>query len=198
MSTHLEIEFKNLLTNEEFRRLCDFFHIKEASFISQTNHYFDTEGFALKDAGSALRLREKKGKWEMTLKQPAEVGLLETNQDLDESMAKAFIENNAFPVGEVKSTVQSIIDGIEGLHHFGSLTTSRVEIPYEGGLLVFDHSSYLSTEDFEIEYEVQNFEAGKEIFYNLLNELHIPVRKTENKIKRFYNQKLLQKKSNLI
>jgi uncharacterized protein YjbK len=181
-----------MLTKEEFDRLRDYFYIKKESFISQTNHYFDTERFALKDAGSALRLREKKGKWEMTLKQPADVGLLETNQDLDSSIAYAFIKKNVFPEGEVKKAVESILDGIEGLHHFGSLTTSRVEFPYEGGLLVLDHSSYLSTEDFEVEYEVQDFESGKEIFHNLLKQLQIPARKTENKIKRFYNQKLLQ------
>ncbi|WP_338066672.1 CYTH domain-containing protein [Peribacillus acanthi] len=186
------MEFKNLLTKVEFLRLCDYFKIKNNSFITQTNHYFDTKGFDLKGASSALRLREKKGKWEMTLKQPANIGLLETNQDVDEITAHAFIKSNDFPNGEVKTAVHSIIDKLDGLHHFGSLTTSRVEFPYEGGLLVLDHSCYLSIEDFEVEYEVADFESGKEIFHNLLKELNIPVRKTENKIERFYKQKLLQ------
>ena len=62
--------------------------------------------------------------------------------------------------------------------------------------MVFDHSYYLNKEDFEVEYEVENFEHGQQIFLQWLEQHRIPERKTENKIKRFYQQKYLQKSGN--
>lgn len=52
------------------------------------NHYFETPNFSLKEAGSALRIRHKGETYTLTLKQPAEVGLLETHQVVTENEAK--------------------------------------------------------------------------------------------------------------
>ncbi|MEH7347045.1 CYTH domain-containing protein, partial [Bacillus sp. JJ1532] len=57
---------------------------------------------------------------------------------------------------------------------------------------VLDHSYYLNKEDFEIEYEVSNREKGLEVFSELLLNLDIPIRKTDNKIMRFYKEKYNQ------
>ncbi len=75
------------------------------------------------------------------------------------------------------------------VEYFGSLITNRAEIPYKNGLLVFDHSYYLNTEDFELEYEVHDYQLGQQIFVELLNQYNIPQRTTENKISRFYQLK---------
>ena len=75
------------------------------------------------------------------------------------------------------------------LQCFGSLATERAEFEYKKGLLVLDQSQYLNLEDFELEYEVSDYTSGKLTFENLLKELNIPSRKTDNKIKRFYNAK---------
>ena len=56
---------------------------------------------------------------------------------------------------------------------------------------MLDHSRYLNKEDYEIEVEVTNAEEGFRSFQKLLASHQIPVRKTPNKIKRFYDQKLL-------
>lgn len=60
MSETIEIEFKNLLTKVEYEKLLNAFNVKDEQIICQTNHYFDTPDFTLKDLGSALRIREKK------------------------------------------------------------------------------------------------------------------------------------------
>lgn len=60
MVQELEIEFKNLLTKEEFHRLADFFQLTEKDFAEQENYYFDTKYFALKKHGAALRIRKKR------------------------------------------------------------------------------------------------------------------------------------------
>ena len=41
-------------------------------------------------------------------------------------------------------------------------------------------------EDDELELEVKNFDEGQKTFHALLEEHHIPKRRTPNKIERFY------------
>lgn len=79
---------------------------------------------------------------------------------------------------------------IEEIKLFGSLTTHRAELEYKHGLLVFDHSLYLGKEDFEIEYEVSDWEEGKRIFDQLMQTLNIPIKSTDNKISRLYKVKI--------
>lgn len=191
MNQHLEIEFKNLLTKAEFQRLKQSFSVKDTDFIYQENHYFDTPQFSLKDNESALRIRHKKGHYELTLKQPAKEGLLETNQSLSTEEAESLLQGNRIPEGYITTLIAEM--GIDSdIQFFGTLGTNRAEFAYQGGLLVLDHSLYLNTEDFEVEYEVTNKLAGKEIFEKLLDSLQIPIRKTENKVRRFYQTKKKQ------
>jgi uncharacterized protein YjbK len=189
VSQNIEIEFKNMLTKEEFHFLAQYFKIKPEQFKKQINHYFDTNSFTLKDHSSALRIREKGSQFEMTLKQPAQQGLLETNQMLTSRQAELALSSGKLPEGEVKDAVVKLIKDIEPLQYFGSLTTLRAEFEYKEGLLVLDHSYYLNKEDYELEYEVLNESEGYQIFSKLLEELKIPVRPTDNKIKRFYATK---------
>ncbi|MFY0779965.1 CYTH domain-containing protein [Peribacillus simplex] len=189
MNQHIEIEFKNLLSEKEFRQLMNYFHIVASNFKSQKNHYFDTLEFHLKNQGSALRIREKNGRYELTLKQPATEGLLETNQDISEETAYAFLNHNTFPEGEIKHLILECGINPKYFTCFGTLKTDRVEFPYKDGLLVLDHSSYVNQEDFELEYEVTDAKAGKKNFLTLLETLQIPERETENKVKRFYRAK---------
>jgi uncharacterized protein YjbK len=189
VSQNIEIEFKNLLTEEEFLHLKTHFLLDSANFKKQVNHYFDTPSFSLKDHHSALRIREKGSQFEMTLKQPADQGLLETTQLLSAAQADEILSTGKLLDGEVKEDVSKMIDDADELQYFGSLTTERAEFEYKCGLLVLDHSYYLNTEDYEIEYEVTDEAEGFRIFSALLDELKIPVRTTDNKIKRFYTKK---------
>ncbi len=186
MNQQLEIEYKNLLTEEEFLRLLAHFQIDEKDLVLQKNHYFDTPDFLLKEQGCALRIREKGSSYELTLKEPAEEGLLETNEKIDEHLAKGAIEFNILPQGDVTQRIAEKNIEPSRLRYFGTLSTLRKEIPYKDGLLVFDKSSYFKKVDFELEYEVKDPEKGKRVFFHLLNQFGIPVRKTENKILRFY------------
>ncbi|PFA66389.1 CYTH domain-containing protein [Bacillus sp. AFS015802] len=195
MTQEIEIEFKNLVTEDEFIRLTSHFHIKEVDFISQDNHYFDTSDYRLKEKQSALRIREKNGGYTLTLKTPLNEDLLETNQTLSKQEAHSLLHEGTFPQGEVSDALESLSIPRASLQHFGTLSTSRAEIDYRDGLLVFDKSSYLQKEDYELEYEVKERTSGEAIFLELLKEHHIPLRKTENKIKRFYLEKLKQDES---
>ncbi len=188
MSEQIEIEFKNLLSDAEFERLIAAHHISDEQFIEQKNHYFDTPNFALKDCQSALRIREKNGRYEMTLKQPLPDGhgLLETNLTLDSGAARALLSGETIQEGPVYDKVQLMGIDPNLLSCFGTLTTARAEIPYEDGLLVFDKSTYFDVTDYELEFEANHYEKGKIIFQELLQKANIPARATDNKVKRFF------------
>ena len=113
MTEQIEIEFKNLLTETEFEHLLRNFHISRDQFITQRNHYFDTPEFLLKDRACALRIREKDGQYEMTLKQPLPTGqgLLETNIELGSETAQAILNGTPLPENEIINKIRLL--GIE-------------------------------------------------------------------------------------
>ena len=187
---NIEIEFKNLLERAEFKKIGERFSLIEDSFKKQVNHYFDTSEFSLKDKRSALRIREKGGQFILTLKQPHGDGLLETDQLLSPNEAEAALEEGTLPTGRVADEIGKLGVNVSNLSYFGTLATSRAELPYQNGLLVLDHSTYLDTEDYELEYEAADYNEGKQTFQTLLHQLGIPARKTPNKIHRFYTRKL--------
>ena len=104
MTQEIEIEFKNIVTEDEFSTLCQSFSIN--AFTKQVNHYFETPSFSLKEAGSALRIRHKGETYTLTLKQPAEVGLLETHQVVTED-EKNDDGNNTIIEGPVVDQLQN-------------------------------------------------------------------------------------------
>ncbi|MBT2735033.1 CYTH domain-containing protein [Bacillus sp. ISL-7] len=189
MTQNIEIEFKNMLTRLEYEGLLKYFKIDKSQIFSQENHYFDTPEFDLKGKDSALRIRKKGGAYEMTLKQPASVGLLETNQIIGEEEASTAIHHGRLPTGIIQRLIEDYQISFSTIKYFGSLITERVEFNYKQGLLVLDHSIYLTEEDYELEYEVENYQVGEKIFLKFLKQFKIPTRKTENKIRRFYSKK---------
>nr|WP_304213046.1 CYTH domain-containing protein [Fredinandcohnia onubensis] len=189
MSQELEIEFKNILEEDEYRQLLSVFSISEDKKVIQENFYFDTPKFSLKDVGAALRIRDKNGIYTLTLKQPVKRGLLETHQVLSKEEAEQMLNGGNIIEGEVVSILKGLSIETSDIRFFGSLKTKRAEVEYKNGLLVLDKSYYLNQIDFEVEYEVTDEVSGKEVFKELLQQYKIPIRKTDNKILRFYNRK---------
>ncbi|WP_096155120.1 MULTISPECIES: CYTH domain-containing protein [Bacillus] len=186
----IEIEFKNLLNKEEYERLLHTFNLHEEAPVKQINHYLDTDDFQLKSHGCALRIREKKGAYTLTLKQPKGDGLLETHQKINTEQMTAVINGHSIPVGYISSILKDELQ-VNGssITYFGSLTTHRFETDYQSGLLVLDKSEYLNVVDYELEFEVSNYEIGQGQFKQLLEQQKIPTRETKNKIVRFYDKK---------
>jgi uncharacterized protein YjbK len=99
-----------------------------------------------------------------------------TDYERDEILQNGFIKPQAF---------DEFLSLPEVLFSFGSLRTCRVEIPYQKGLLVLDRSDYLGETDYEVEFEVTDYENGRQSFNKLLSTHRIPVRNTPKKIARF-------------
>ena len=186
---NLEIEFKNMLTKGEYVRLFQFFKLGKEAIFTQENHYFDTADFLLKKNRAALRIREKNRKYELTLKQPYKEGLLETNELLSAQEAEQALSDNILPNGTIRKLIEEMGIPFAQLEYFGSLVTKRAEINDSNGLFVLDNSTYLSTEDYELEYEVENLQHGQAFFKQFLAQHDIPIRETKNKVHRFYERK---------
>ncbi|MFJ7950868.1 CYTH domain-containing protein [Lysinibacillus sp. NPDC096418] len=186
MTQQLEIEFKNLLTKQQYDRLLQKFQIPKDAIHRQTNHYFDTPENSLKNLRSGLRIRQIGSYFECTLKEKsAEHAHLETTDEITDEQAKVMLQGKGFFATEVAKRLDLHNIPIDKLAVFGSLTTDRVEIPYKEGLLVFDHSYYLQCDDYEVEYESNDVKKGNIIFDEFLHEYGIEKQKTDKKIARF-------------
>lgn len=186
MAQQLEIEFKNLLTKQQYEKLLQTFQIPKDAIQTQTNHYFDTPTNALKNLMSGLRIRQIGSYYECTLKEKSDAHThLETTDSLTAEQAEQMLRGKGFFAPEVEKRLSFHNIPINKLTLFGSLTTDRVEIPYKDGLLVFDHSYYLQCDDYEVEYETNDVKKGNEVFNEFLRQHNIEKQKTDKKIARF-------------
>jgi uncharacterized protein YjbK len=186
MSQEIEIEFKNLLTKEQYEMLLKELSIEQNKIKRQINHYFDTPEWHLRSLSSGLRIRETSTKVVCTLKEKtSEHAHLETTDVLTTEQASDMLNGNAFHAPIVHAKLKQLKVPVQELNVFGTLTTDRVEIPYEQGVLVLDHSFYLNCDDYEVEYETNDEIIGSTTFNNFLLKYEIEKRQTDKKIARF-------------
>ncbi|WP_347861169.1 CYTH domain-containing protein [Salimicrobium sp. PL1-032A] len=190
MSQEIEIEFKNLLTEEEYLRMLEDLPFDKHTFTEQTNYYFETEDMLLKENGAALRIRHKGDTWTMTLKQPHPEGLLETHDTIDEQTADLWIQNKGEEQTNTSKQLKEMGIKINNLRFLGSLTTRRREIDYKNTTVTLDFSRYFQVQDYELEIEAMSKSEGESVFAELLHRYSIPERETKNKIRRFYEARV--------
>ena len=188
MATNNEIEFKQLLTQSQYQSIYKTY-FQDVGTFSQTNYYIDTPQFDLKANQSALRIRVKDDYNEMTLKIPAEVGLMEYNfetrvvPELNKSITTQMLP------AEIIEQLEKMDFDLNQLVILGALTTERLEKEVNGNLLVLDKSEYLNKVDYELEFEVDSYNEGYEKFKQLLQEFDIKHEKPLNKVQRFFEEK---------
>ena len=173
MATNHEIEFKQMITASIYNKLQEKY-FKDSVLFKQVNYYIDTPDFKLKEHCSALRIRVKDNQYEMTLKTPAKVGLLEYNYIVDiKPEMNLIISNDNLPDDIRQIVVEQFGVKDTTLSILGALTTYRQETKYKGDLLVLDKSEYFDTTDYELEFEVKDYNQGLQKFQSLLNELNL-------------------------
>ncbi|MBO1199354.1 CYTH domain-containing protein [Staphylococcus simiae] len=189
MAINHEIEFKQILTQQLYSQIKQHF-FSNAHLFKQVNYYIDTPDFKLKSHRSALRIRVKDQCYEMTLKVPASTGLTEYNH-------KVTIEpelDKEIKLNELPTDIYQIITETFGINNdsliiLGALTTYRMEVAYDGDLLVLDKSEYLGMTDYELEFEVSDYDTGLVKFQKLLHQFDIQHQPPLNKVQRFFMQK---------
>ncbi|MBP1039840.1 CYTH domain-containing protein [Vagococcus sp. BWB3-3] len=194
MGESIEIEYKSLLTQEEYQRLLQRYVTDSNSGFTQTNVYYDTPDFALKALGMGLRIRLMATKAEFTLKSPLQTGagLLETTDELTLAIAEQLVAREQLPTdGEVVKKLALLDIPLDQLVVHGQLTTKRIETPLTPTiLLVLDESWYHGKHDYELEMEVSNALTGKDYFVKFLNENAIDYKVAKNKIVRTFDAKV--------
>ena len=176
----IEIEFKNLLTEDEYNNLYTSLKLEDKPQIINKNFYYDDANESLKKANSALRIRYTNNKDEMTLK----IKGSKQNIPLDESFPK---EPTVLPIvpNEIIAELENINIQIKTPILTQKIETIRYELPYKSGLLVVDKTTFLNDiVDYELEFEAKDYNIGLEDFKTLLSEFNIEERKAKPKIAR--------------
>lgn len=188
MNQELEIEYKNLLSKEEYTTLLNHFTFSKDDFFVQENYYFDTEDFQLKRHHAALRIRLKEQAAELTLKTPQSGHLLVTNQKMSSDEANELIKKKMFHMNDtLKTVLQDFgVDVTKPVLLCVHSTTKRAEKQTGRELVVLDQSWYNGKMDYELEIESDDTASGKSFFLRLLHQFNIPKRPTPNKIQRAF------------
>lgn len=186
MSKEIEIEFKSMLTQNDYEELLHYYDVTDDQFVIQTNLYFDTADFQLKQQGMGLRIRRFADRAEATLKVPQTVGLLEITDDLSLNEADLAVSKEQFApqAVEILGQIQKLNIELLGLTVIGKLITKRAEFTIPEGKLALDESWYSDQHDYELELEVPDSSFAEADFSRFLNKFELPYRKTQNKIAR--------------
>ncbi len=179
---HLEIEFKTLLSVEDYHRLFQQYFMN-SQMISQENIYIDTDDFALRERRMLLRVRRIEDTYMMTLKKQISHGVLEFDGTIDSPAPENHIDY--IPHNILAHLHAHDID-VDALRIQGQLHTYRLENTIAAGLLVLDKSEYCGIVDYELEFEAHDYEAGKAFFDAFLSTHNIAKLSDIPKSERFY------------
>lgn len=186
--THMEKEFKNLLTAAQYAQLKDDYASIWTRDLRQTNSYFDNDGL-LEAAHMALRIRliDEADTGEVTLKMPqSTLEVIEITVELPRTQLEWWIEMETFVL---PTTIQTALQEqgiqIDNVHATATLHTHRLEGALDANsLLVLDESRYYDQTDYEIEMEVQDIAQGEATFQELMHRYHIERSQSPSKIVR--------------
>lgn len=167
MNENLEIEYKMLVSEQEFSQLRDLTGVDQV--LVQSNVYYDcTPSSTLKQI--AMRIRDVRGKHLFTMKIPQAQGVREIEMELPENSPEAF--DNP----EIRALFDKLGLALP-VHVCGQMITHRHLRVYPLGELCLDHSLINGRSDYEIEFEVTGDpQAGKAFFLDLLSQAGLTYR----------------------
>lgn len=176
MQPNLEIEYKVLITSEQYNDLVESYD--DLMIYDQWNYYYDTEP-SLKERQMGCRIREVNGKFIFTLKQKTAEGQLEYEFELEE-------ENIEDPrIVELQKQLN-----IGPLHFLAEAHTLRLCKDLKYATLCIDYNEYNGLKDYEVEFELApntKFSRLNE-FKAILNSVNIPyVANKQTKLARLMN-----------
>lgn len=187
MAEQIEIEYKTLLTAEQFQAIKAKYAPNQTAFV-QENYYFDTPQFDLKHKHCGLRIRRTENSAEFTLKTPLSEGLLETTDKLTIQEAEEWLSAKKVPnQGSVAEKLTTLDISLSKLQLLAQLKTARIQIVLPIGELALDESWYGNNHDYELELEVPEANQGKQDFLSLLEEFQIDYQPAKNKIVRAFD-----------
>lgn len=170
MNEQLEIEFKVLLEKDIYQQIIIDNKDKIINEYTQTNYYLMHP--LLDKLKYMLRIRVKDNQYELTLKRPSKEGNIETNIIISQD-----IKDNIFNHQTVNNEIFDILlkQGIDPLtlNTGYSLVTNRIDIKHPLGLISLDKNIYNNHCDYELEFEVLDYTAGKTAFLQFIKPYNI-------------------------
>lgn len=186
MAQEIEIEYKTLITKQEYNILLQALNFPKEG-VQQKNFYFETKNFTLKSYHSALRIREKEGHYTLTLKEPHEEGILETHDILSKAEFRQWTNGHPTAKHNVSAQLDHLHVVTEDLYYFGSLTTERREFIDNNIIYVLDKSNYNGITDYELEIEAPSQGKGKKAFDHIIKHYSVKKQVPITKIERFFS-----------
>lgn len=167
---HIEIEFKMLINEQTYHQIVDTYKNQKTGDYIQTNYYLFHPKFD--ENKYSFRIREKNGQYELTLKTPLQIGLHEYNEKID-AKTKDKIFAHEYICSPIFERLEK--EGIDyrDLQCGHYLTTHRIDIPFEYGLLSLDANEYNGIHDYELEFEVNDYTKGYEQFLEIIKPFHL-------------------------
>ena len=176
MYKNIEIEFKNVITKDEYESLLKEFKL-ENNVFKQVNYYFDTKDLDLNKKDIVLRIRQKgDSRFKLTLKKQNEKESFEYHVFIKPDVAHQIIKDG-FNVRDFFSLDDMNFD----VTFYVSLDNYRASTPYEKGTLFIDKCIYCNIVDYEVEYEVINYDEGLFSFNDFLKKHNIKPQTTKRK-----------------
>lgn len=187
MTQTTEREFKTLITKEQFNQIRKDY--PEALTIHQTNYYFELPDQQLQQLGLALRIRLFTDIAEQTLKIPTnsiQRTLTEITEPLSLSTAKQLIQRQTIQMnGPIMSYFSEQALNWPELTIWGYSTTERTIINEPQGQLMLDQTRYPDQFiDYELEFEVTDFQMAQPFFEQLVQRYSIKPTPVINKVQR--------------
>ncbi|MFA6796624.1 MAG: CYTH domain-containing protein [Bacilli bacterium] len=176
MNNNVEIEAKVLLTKKQYLKVYESLKAEKGiEIINQTNFYIDSRDRILKENDIALRIREKRDEYILTVKTPMSEGLLEKNQILDSKEAIEMIEFNKFPKGEVAEFLELLDIDLSKLVVLAKMSTKRTTIEKKDirERISLDANYYGNKVDYELEVDKTAMALAEKRIEEILKPLNI-------------------------
>jgi len=187
MNYNHELEFKTIISKHHYDQLL-FNHRLLDNIFLQTNHYFDTADLYFSSNSIVLRIRQKGDRfYKLTIKSQQEGNAYESHLLLSPEQAKKMIQ-------EGFNTNMYFPDIDLNVSFIASIDNYRASMPYQQGVMFVDRCEYCGTVDYELEYEVTDYEEGHQQFLLFLDQHNIPKVPTRRKSDRALSCSIDKKK----
>lgn len=161
MKENIEIEYKTLLSKNNFFTLLDMYKSDTDYFVKQDNYYYDTSLFDCKNNNIAIRTRVIADETYFTLKFKADV-----LYEYEKKVSCCFLNDR-----EVLDILSRYNIDPKSLINFATLSTERCQIDLNCAYLCFDINTYNDSIDYELEYEYKNAEASLNDYQSILSKV---------------------------
>lgn len=177
----VEIEARAALNEDEYHKLMRTLSSPSLRPFRQENTYFDTEDGDLLKRRMMLRLREREGRAEITLKIPLPAGSREITEGIDDGARRLLIDGGVLPAGEIEGALGKALPRRSlSLKVVGRLATLRLDLPYGGSLISIDEDRYGNEVDHVVEAEARSENEAEADLLAFLREHSIPYRPQES------------------